>query len=34
LQGKEAFDAEKIFRMCHTKKVYFFQADSKDIADK
>lgn len=39
LQGKEfkgenVGDTEKIFRMHHTKKYYYFQADSKGIADK
>jgi hypothetical protein len=39
LQGKEfkgeiVGDTEKMFKMHHTKKVYYFQADSRDIANK
>lgn len=33
-KGESVGDTEKIFKMCHTKKVYYFQADSKGIADK
>jgi len=33
-KGETVGDTEKIFRMHHTKKVYYFQADSKGTADK
>lgn len=33
-KGENVGDTEKIFRMHHTKKYYYFQADSKGIADK
>lgn len=33
-KGESVGDAEKIFKIYHARKVYYFQADSKDIADK
>lgn len=33
-KGESVGDVEKMFKMYHTKKIYYFQADSKAIADK
>lgn len=34
LKGESVGDKEKVFKMHHTKKVYYFQAESKDVVDK
>jgi hypothetical protein len=34
LKGETIGDRHKVFKMYHTKKVYYFQAESQDIVDK
>lgn len=34
LKGESIGDKEKVFKMYHTKKMYYFQAESKEIVDK
>jgi hypothetical protein len=34
LKGESVYDKEKVFKMYHTKKMYYFQAESEDTVDK
>lgn len=34
LKGESIGDKEKVFKMYHTNKMYYFQAESKEIVDK